>query len=167
MADPQPVPINPDHDSGGFDCGVASLNAWVQKRALKSQAEGAARTYVCCREAHIEGYYSLASASIIRANAPGRISRNMPDPIPAMLIARLAVDRRAQGRGLGGVLLRDALLRILRASELVGVRAIMVHALDGDAAAFYARYGFEKSRSEPLTMFLPIATVKLSMENET
>jgi len=149
-----PVPITPEHSADNFDCGISSLNHWIRRQALKNEASGASRTFVVCQGNDIIAYYALATGSIIRQNAPGKIKRAMPDPIPVMILGRLAVDLDAQGTGIGQGLLRDAILRTYNVSLQVGVRALLAHALSEDAKEFYLRHGFIESPMEPMTLLL-------------
>ena len=142
------------HDVTGFSCGTASLDMWLRKRALKNQDNGASRTYVVAEDGRVIGYYALASGSAVAAEAPGNIRRNMPDPVPVMILARLAIDGAWQGKGLGADMLRDAVLRTMQAAEIGGIRAMLVHALDDRAAEFYLRNGFKPSPLVPLSLFL-------------
>src|SRR5207244_1748363 len=107
-----------------------------------SQESGASRTYVVCSSNRVVGYYALANGAIAHNQVTGRVRRNMPEPIPVMVIARLAIDEAYQGRGLGAALLRDAILRTLQAAEIAGIRAILVHAISEEAKKFYERNGF-------------------------
>jgi predicted N-acetyltransferase YhbS len=158
-----PEPIKPTHDVETFDCGNPTLNDWLRKRAQISETSGASRTYVVCYENKVVGYYCLASGSVIRASAPGKIKRNMPDPIPVMVLGRLAVEINHQGKGIGKGLVKDAVLRTLQASEIAGIRAILVHALDNEAKNFYVeRCGFTPSPVDPLTLMVLLADVKKS-----
>jgi len=128
-----------------FDCGEASLNEWLRSRALKNEATGASRTFVTveAESGQVAGYYCLSAGSLALEDAPGRVKRNMPSPIPVILIGRLAVDKRFTGRGLGASLLQDAVLKGVEASRIVGARAFIVDALNEDAERFYRRFGFE------------------------
>lgn len=138
-----PRPLGPDCDSSGFDSGQPALDTWLRRNALKSQSSGAARTYVITSGPAVIGYYALAVGSVAREQATGPVRRNMPDPVPVMLLARLAIDRHWQGRGLGAALLRDAVLRTVQAAEIAGIRAMLVHAVSTDAALFYRYFGFQ------------------------
>jgi GNAT superfamily N-acetyltransferase len=130
-------------DLAGFDCGIAERNDYLRKHALAAAAGGSARTYVARRGLRVVGYYSLAYGAIAPEEAPERIRKGMPrHPIPVMLLARLAVDRSEQGRGLGKALLKDAFLRVAKAAEIAGLRALLVHAKDDQARAFYRRFDF-------------------------
>jgi GNAT superfamily N-acetyltransferase len=143
-----------------FNCGEPSLNEWLTKRAYFNNMMGTSRTFVTADEDRVVGYYALAAASVERRTAPGRIRRQQPDMVPVMLLARLAVDRSHQGLGLGAHLLRDAILRTLRASEDVGIRALLVHALNEEARRFYLRYDFEQSPTDELHLFLLLKDVR-------
>ena len=158
-----PRPLAPDDDLDSFSCGVAPLDDWLRRRARRNEAEGASRTFVFCVEGRVAGYYSLAASSILRDAATGVIRRNMPDPVPAVLIGRLAVDRAWQGKGLGADLLRDAVLRIVAAAETIGVRAILVHAISEDAKAFYQHHGFDVSPHDPLMLMMTVEEAERMM----
>jgi predicted N-acetyltransferase YhbS len=150
-----PRPLRPDDDFAGFDCGRDELNDWLVRRALRSERERDARTYVTCETAggQVAGYYCLSAFSVVRSTAPGSLSRNAPDPVPAVLLGRLAVDRRFQGEQLGASLLHDAVLNATTAAERIGLRALIVDALDDAAAAFYVRHGFRPFAVQPLRLF--------------
>ena len=130
-----PEPLNNEHQIGTFDSGEPVLDEWLGRRARVNQASDASRTYVVCEGKVVVGYYALASGAVTQATAPGRFRRNMPDPIPVVVLARLAVDKRFQGRGLGRALFRDAARRIAHAADTVGIREIVVHAIYGGGAA--------------------------------
>ncbi len=151
-----PEPLAPNHDLDAFDSGIAPLDEWLKRRARPNEAEGASRTVVICSGLRVVGYYSLAAGAIMRSTATPRVRRNMPDPAPVVLLGRLAVDRGWQGLGLGADLLRDAVLRTLNAAELIGVRAILVHAISEAAKTFYEQYGFRASPVEPMTLMITI-----------
>lgn len=156
-----PAPLTPAHNTSLFSCGEAVLDDWLRGRAMKNEASGASRTYVVCAENDVVGYYSLAVGSIEHQFAPGNIKRNMPQPIPVMILARLAVDRQYAGQNIGTGMLRDALLRTLQAAEIAGIRAMLVHALNEKAAAFYRERGFATSPFDPLVLFLALDHVRL------
>jgi GNAT superfamily N-acetyltransferase len=147
-----PRPLDEHHVLDGFDSGVTTLDLWLQRRARANQISGASRTYVVCRGARVVGFYALATGGIDLDSAPGRLRRNMPDPIPCVVLARLAVEGREQGQGLGRALLRDAVLRISEAAERIGIALILVHALDERAKAFYLAFGFVPSPLDPLVL---------------
>lgn len=155
-----PRPLGPDCDCSGFDSGQPALDTWLRRNALKSQASGAARTYVSTSGPTVIGYYALAVGSVARAEATGPARHNMPDPIPVMLLARLAVDRRWQGQGLGAALLRDAVLRTLQAAELGGIRAMLAHAISTDAARFYRYFGFQTSPATDMTLMASLSALE-------
>jgi predicted N-acetyltransferase YhbS len=150
----EPGPLTTEHDIAGFRCGEDSLDTWLRRFALTNQASGSARTFVTCLNDRVVGYYALASGTVSRASAPERVAKAMPEPVPVLLLARLAVDQSVQGQGLGWRLLRDAILRTLQVADHVGVRALLAHALDQSAADFYARYDFQPSPTDPLHMLL-------------
>ena len=150
-----PVPLTADHDTEHFTCKHGSLTSWLQKRALANSTSGASRTYVVCDPTRrAVGFYALAAGSIASESVPGRLRRNMPDPLPVIVLGRLAVHADWAGRGLGSGLLRDALLRSIQAAELIGARALLCHAIDTEAAAFYLKHGFAPSPLEPLTLWV-------------
>ena len=151
-----PVPLSTDHRLIDFDCAVDSLNEWLIRRALKNEHNGGSRTYVVCDGNQVVGYYAIAAGSIARSNASGKIKRNMPDPIPALVLGRLAVDCRCQGTGIGQGLLKDALARSMNVSEQVGARVLIVHALNENAEAFYRKHGFAGCPQIPNTLLLPL-----------
>lgn len=150
-----PEPLVAAHTLVEFDCGEPSLDEWLKRRALANQHSGASRTFVVADHAgRVYGYYAMAAGAVSREGASGRIRRNMPDPIPVMVLARLAVDRHAQGMKLGAALLQDAVNRAVAVSRNAGVRALLVHALDERAKRFYEHYGFHESPQHPLTLML-------------
>lgn len=159
-SDPQllspPQPLSQQHELEAFDSGVLSLDAWLKRRGRSNEEEGASRTFVVCSGARIVGYYSLAAGSVLPQVATGQVRRNMPNPVPVILLGRLAVDRAWQGRGLGADLLRDAVLRVLAAGEAIGVRALLVHAISDEAKAFYEHHGFRASPVEPMTLMITL-----------
>jgi GNAT superfamily N-acetyltransferase len=156
-----PESLAPDHDIDSFDSGVSALDEWLKRRARHNEAEGASRTLVVCAGRRIVGYYSLAAGSVSHREAPGRIRRNMPDPVPVVLLGRLAIDRAWQGQGLGADLLSNVVVRALAASKIIGVRAILAHAISQDAKAFYEKHGFHPSPVEPMTLMIPIDEARL------
>jgi predicted N-acetyltransferase YhbS len=159
----QPRPISEDDDSSRLDSGEPSLDDYLRLRALSNHRQGAARCFVTCRDGRIVGYYALASASIQHRDLSGRFRRNMPAPVPVILLSRLAVDRKEQGSGLGKNLLRDAIARSVSAAEIVGVRALLVHSLHDQARAFYLKFGFEPSPTDPLHLLLLIKDARPSL----
>ena len=155
-----PEHLTPEHDLAAFDSGVPALDDWLKRRALANEGAGGSRTYVVCAGRRVIGYYALATGSVALAAATGRVRRNMPDPVPVMVLARLAVDRVHQDQGLGADLLRDAILRIFQAAEIGHIRAILVHAISEEAKRFYRRHGFVESPIDPMTLMITIADVK-------
>lgn len=154
-----PAPLTAAHDVTSFESGEAALDQWLKQRALRNEGRGASRTYVLYDDHRVVAYYCLATGSVSSELAPGRIRRNMPDPIPVMVLGRLAVDQAWQRRSLGKALLRDAILRTVQVSEIVGVKALLVHALSDKAVHFYEANGFYPSPTNPRTLFLPLAEV--------
>jgi Acetyltransferase (GNAT) family. len=160
MALSAPVPLTAMYDVSLFSCGEPVLDNWLRQRALKNEVSGATRTYVVCLGSEVAGYYSLAVGSIEHKFAPGNVRRNMPQPIPVMILGRLAVDRRYAGQNVGTGMLRDALLRTLQAADIAGIRAMLVHALHEKAATFYRERGFAASPFDPLVLFLALDHVR-------
>ena len=150
----QPRPIQASDDHASFDCGEPSLNEYLHKRAYNNDRRGASRCYVTLRDGRVVGYYALAMTSIQHASAPGRVRRNMPDPIPAILLSRLATDLNERGHGLGSNLLRDAITKAVEASRIIGARCLLVHAVNPNAAAFYAHFNFVESPTDPLHLLV-------------
>ena len=159
-----PQPLTDSHDASHFACGQLSLDKWLKERALKNERSGVSRTYVVCQGENIVAYYCLATGSIEHGRAPAKIKRNMPDPIPVMILGRLAVDGTLQAQGLGRGLLKDALLRTLKAADIVGVKALLVHALDHEAVRFYRWNGFLESPIDPFTLMLSLSTAKAALK---
>lgn len=145
------------HRLEGFVCEEPALADWLRKHALKNQLEGASRTFVVCDGAEVVGYYALAAGAVSRVSAPGSVRRNMPDPVPVIVLGRLAVRVDWTGRGIGRGLLKDALLRSLRVARAAGVRAILCHAISGKAKQFYLAHGCVESPIDDLTVMLNIA----------
>lgn len=150
-----PERITPAHDVAAFSCGRESLDLWLKKRALSNNGR-TSQTYVATIGSRVAGYYSLSAGSVSLAEAASPLRRNSVDPIPVVLPGRLAVDETCKGIGLGADLLRDALLRALRIADEAGVRALLVHAIDESAAAFYRHHGFVVSPISPLVLMLPL-----------
>jgi GNAT superfamily N-acetyltransferase len=152
-----PEKLTPAHDLAGFDSGEPVLDAWLRSHALRNEESGASRTYVVCVGRKVVGYYTLAVGAIADVEAPGRVRRNVPDPVPAMVLGRLAVDRTCHGQGIGTGLLRDAVLRTVQAAQIGGIRAILVHAISEDARRFYEKHGFTASPVDALTVMITVA----------
>ncbi|NCN82999.1 MAG: GNAT family N-acetyltransferase [Candidatus Pacebacteria bacterium] len=153
----RPTPLTRSHDLSDFSSSEPELDDWLRRRALQNQLSGASRTYVVVVKNKVVAYYALASGSVMPQEAPGRIRRNMPDPIPVVILGRLAVTEAWQGKGLGKALLRDAILRTLQVAEKIGIRAILVHALHEQAAAFYQHLGFLPS---PMSKTILVLSLK-------
>ena len=150
-----PQPLVATHVISEFDCGEVSLDDWLKRRALINQVSGASRTFVVAdQDNRVCGYYALAAGAVAHQLATGAVRRNMPDPIPVLILARLAVDRRAQGIKLGAGLLQDAVNRAGSVAQNAGIRALVVHALNEKAREFYEYYGFSISPAHPLTLML-------------
>lgn len=156
-----PHPLAATHLLGDFECGEPALDDWLKRRALSNQLSGASRTFVVVDdEQRVRGFYALAAGAVAHQMATSSVRRNMPDPVPVMVLGRLAVDRRAQGLQLGAALLQDAVHRAIMVSQNTGVRALLVHALHGPAKAFYEHYGFQPSPMHPLTLMLRLNSAK-------
>ena len=149
-------PLSPIHSVERFDCGEGALDDYLKKYALQSQAAGAARIYVVALDAQVIGYYSLSAGSVEASAASPRLIKGLArnQPVPIVLLGRLAVDRTQQGRGLGTLLLRDAVLRFMQAAEIIRARALLIHAKNDKLSQFYARFGFEPQPTNPLHVAL-------------
>lgn len=161
-----PEPIAPSHQVAAFDCGEEALNAYLRKYALANHQAGYARTFVSCdAQQTVLGYYTLTASQILHESASERLARGAArHPIPAALLARLAVDQSAQGRRLGQSLLLDAIRRVLSVAESVGVRALLVHAKHERAANFYRKHaGFEPLPGDPLALYLLLKDARKSL----
>lgn len=165
FVDPEPV------GKGGrleeFDCGEPSLDAWLSRHARAAAGAGSARTFVTVdtESERVVGYYALTAAQVEHEKATERVRQGMPRyPIPVILLARLAVDRSVQGRGLGAWLLADAMRRSVGAAERVGIRALVVHAIDERASAFYAKHGLNPSPSDPQHLMILVKDMRLALE---
>ena len=150
-----PEPITDSHIINHFDCDTPSLNEWLRKRALRNEAGGASRTFVVSnKEKIVAAYYCLSTGSIVNCEAPGNIRRGMPDPIPVLILGRLAVDTKFQGLGIGKGLLKDAIKKATLAAQYVGIKGVMVHAISEEAQQFYLKNGFIPSPNEPMTLVI-------------
>lgn len=163
-----PERLSAEHALSGFDCGVASLNIWLARHARTASAAGSAQTFVVTDESQggrVVGYYALAVASITHAEATERAAKGMPrHEIPALLLARLAVDGSVQGKGIGAFLLRDAMTRTIAVSEEAGVRLMLVHAINEDARRFYERFGFKSSPTDAVNLQMIIKDIRASLD---
>jgi GNAT superfamily N-acetyltransferase len=155
-----PVHLTADHDLELFDCGTPFLNDWLKQRALKNEMNGASRSYVVCDGNTVVGYYCLSTGHAFRDQVPKSLQRNMPDPIPLVILGRLAVDGEYQGRKIGSALLQDAVLRVLNVADIAGVKAILVHAISDEAKNFYLSRGFLESPIKPMTLYFKLNPVR-------
>jgi len=139
-----------------FDCGQATLNDWLKRRALTNQQQGTTRTWVVTETGSHEvvAFYASCTSSVLRGTAPKRISQGQPEQLPALLLARMAVDQKHQGRGVAAALLKHFIVKAMEVSALVGVRLLLVHAKDEEAKSFYGHYGFVASPVDSLTMMM-------------
>ena len=151
-----PTPLLATHVTDEFDCGEPVLNDWLRKRALKNENSGASRTFVVCQDNNVIGYYVLATGSVMHQHAPSKVRRNMPEPIPVMILGRLAVSKHMQSAGLGRGLLKDAILRTLGVSRQAGIRALLVHALSDSAHKFYRQCGFVESPIDTMVLMITL-----------
>lgn len=153
----RPVVIDETHQVETFDCGIVSLNAWLQHRALSNHRKGASRVFVSTDQScHVQGYYALSAGEMRHEALSRKYRHNMPNPIPVVVLGRLAVNQSAQGQQLGRGLLEDAFLRVQQASEIIGIRALVVHAIDDNAKAFYLQYGFVETPIHQLTLIMAL-----------
>ncbi len=156
-----PELLTASHRLDDFECGEAILDEWLKRRALANQLRGASRSFVVTdQDARVCGYYAMAAGAVSHQLATSGVRSNMPDPVPVMLLARLAVDCKAQGLHLGAALLQDAINRAVAVAQIAGVRAILVHALHEKAKSFYEHYGFQPSPMYPMTLMLRLSSVK-------
>ena len=156
-----PQPLAASHFLDEFACGEASLDDWLKRRALVNQLRGASRAFVVVdQDSRVFGYYAMAAGAVSHHMATSGVRRNMPDPVPVLVLARLAVDHRAQGIQLGAALLQDAVHRAMNVAQNAGVRALLVLALHDRAKQFYEHYGFQESPQHPMTLMLRLDMVK-------
>lgn len=151
-----PELLNATHHLDDFDCGEEALNSWLKRNVLKNQQNQASRTFVICQNNSVVGFYALAAGAVSHQFVSGGLRRNMPDPIPVVVLGRLAIDLTHQGQQLGAALLKDAVLRASAVSQQVGVKALLVHALNDKAKAFYLNYGFQVSPIDDLILLLKL-----------
>lgn len=164
MTSSAPQPLDPQHDLRNFDCGVAELNNWLKKRAWQNQLSNATRTYVLSKDGQVVGFHALAAGSVRRDLAISRVRRNTPEPVPVIVLARLAVAKAQQGQGYGGVFLLDAVQRALSAAKIIGARALLINALDDTAAAFYLHCGFLPSPMAPHLLMATMEDLQVTLE---
>lgn len=162
----KPEVLQPLHNRKQFDCGDNGLNEWLWHRAEKNHHSGASRCYVTCNQAQdIIGFYCLSAGAVARNDVPKKLQRNMPDPLPVMVMGRLAVDKNYHNQGIGKALLKDAIIRTLHVAEQAGVVALLVHALSDSAKQFYISCGFIESPLNPMTLCLPCITAQQAFED--
>jgi len=158
--------LTKSHDASLFDCGDAELNDWLKRYAFVNLLSDSAQTYVVLRRIRIVGYYSLSAGAVRPEESPARVAKGLAKhPIGVILLARLAVDKQEQGKGLGEALLKDAFLRIASAADMVGARAVLVHAVDGQARRFYEHFGFESSPADPLALMFLMKDLRALLKN--
>ena len=160
-----PEPLAADHALEKFDCSVATLDKWLQRSAMASQANGRARTYVICDAGQVLGYYALALKAVVTV-APARAHGSLLAPAPVVMLARLAIARSHQKRGLGRSLFRDAARRVIQAAEATGIRAMLVRFLSEEAREFYLRVGLEASLLDPMTLMMTVADLRVAQRSE-
>lgn len=158
-----PEPLNANHDIASFDCGVASLNRRLERRAAANQVSGASRTFVLCDGSKVAGCSALASSAVVPAAASGRFRRNMPDPVPVVVFGRVAIATSHHGQGLGRALFQDAALRVIHAAEAIGIRGLVVQALSEEAKAFYLRLGLDESPLDPMKLMVTVADLHAAL----
>ena len=158
-----PALLAANHELTNFASGEESLDEWLRRRALANQVSGASRTYVTCEGSRVVGYYAISSGSVALASAPGRFRRNMPDPVPVVILARLAVSRAWQGRGIGRALVGDAAQRVSQAADVIGIRGIVVHAISDEARKFYVRIGFDECTGQPMTLVVTLTDLRAGL----
>jgi GNAT superfamily N-acetyltransferase len=156
----QPEPLADHHELNAFSCGEPSLDVWLKRRSRANQASGASRTYVVCDRERVVAYYALASGSVSVDASSGKFRRNMPNPIPVVILARLAVDGAYQGQGMGRALVRDCTLRVLNAADVIGIRGVIVHAISEAARNFYIAMGFDPGPLEPMLLMMTLADIR-------
>jgi GNAT superfamily N-acetyltransferase len=153
-----PVLLNASHVLSEFDCVYQDLNDWLKRRAMANQTANASKTYVVCDGINVVGYYALAPGGVDQKVVTGKLRRNMPNPIPVIVLGRLAVDQKREGAGVGKGLIKDAVLRASQVAEIIGGRAMLCHAIDENAKNFYLKHGFIESPLEPLTVMLSLTS---------
>jgi GNAT superfamily N-acetyltransferase len=158
-----PEHLTAAHRLENFDSGTPELDSWLKRRALQNEALGTSRTYVVTAEGRVVGFYALANGVVAHKDVSGKARRGMPDPIPVMVLGRLAVDQAFQNQGLGSDLLRDAILRTLSAAEIAGIRAMLLHAMSDKAKRFYERAGFYPCPVDPMTMMITLAEAEKNL----
>lgn len=164
MSKPTIEKLSDRHDLAGFDCGKPELNRFLHDHALGNQRSNSIQTYVACRKKQVIGYYSLTVGAVAHKEAPDRVTKGMPQyPVPLMILARLAVDKKEQGKGVGKGLLKNALLRTVQAADIAGIRALVVHAKDDAAKEWYRSFDFDPSPTDPLHLYLLMKDIKKNL----
>lgn len=170
MSRPEPPRLErlrDQHNLGGFGSGQPEVDEWLHRHALAAQQMDSARTFVLVDAAQVVGYFSLTMGSVLRVDAPAKLVRGLPGyPVGTVLLARLAVDRRAQGQGLGALLLAEALRKAVTAGEAAAARLVVVDAIDDEAVSFYKRYGFIAAPGHPHRMYRRMKDIRASLELE-
>ncbi|WP_029408605.1 GNAT family N-acetyltransferase [Thiomicrorhabdus sp. Milos-T2] len=161
----EPTGLNAEHDISSFDCGYEALKEWLQEKALKNHRGDASRCFVICDNNKVVGYYAFSNGSVEHNETPGALKRNMPNPIPVLVMGRLAIDKNYQGQSFGKHLLKDCLLRSIAVSEHVAFKALMIHAIDEKAKEYYLNLGFAESPTNDLTVFLPMKQIRNDYED--
>lgn len=161
LSEPEPLALH--HSVEGFSSGAPALDTWLHRRAKPNQVSGASRTFVVCDAGAVIAYYALCSSAVGVAATPGRFRRNMPDPIPVVVLARLAVAEAHQGQGIGRAMFQDAARRVLHAADSIGIRGLLVHAISDDAAAFYRGLGLDPSPLDPRLLMVTLANLRASL----
>lgn len=156
----RPVLLSSEHETDAFDCGERSLNEWLKKTALQNQVSNASRSYVLCKANTVIGYYCLSSGAICRESGPSAMRRNQPSQVPVVVLGRLAIDKQCQRSGYGRALLRDAMLRIVHASQGIGICAVLIHAISLEAKQFYLSCGFVESPLQEMTLMMTVKTME-------
>jgi GNAT superfamily N-acetyltransferase len=151
------------HDVEAFASGLERLDTWLKRRAMKNQATGASRTFVVCDGRRVVACYALASSVVAVVEASGRFRRNMPDPIPVVILGRLAVDQSFQGKGVERALVQDAGYRVIQAANTIGIRGLIVQATSAEAKLFYEHIGFDASPLDPMTLMITLTDLKASL----
>lgn len=158
-----PQPLSDQHKLADFESGEPSLDDWLKRRAARNQANGSSRTYVVCEGDAVVGYYCLAAGAIGHAEAPSILKRNRPDPVPVLVLGRLAVRKDHHQKGIGTALLNDAIRRAIQAADIAGITALLVQAISEQARRFYLSRGFVESPIKPMTLCLMLATVRQAL----
>ena len=158
-----PKHLTAEYDVSAFDSGTPELDIWLKRRALANEAQGTSRTYVVTERGRVVAFYALANGAGARTDVSAKSRRNMPEPIPVMVIARSAIDSAYQKQGLGSALLKDALLRVIAAAQIAGIRAVLLHAMSDDAKRFYERAGFHEYPVDPMMMMITLAEVEKNL----